>query len=159
MLAVTVPLHGKFVCVIAGKVIGTSKHPDYFEYHYRLRNLKSVCAAELTKFVRIDDKGQIVSTLLAEALRSKDIKVAALPSDSLTDDELTVVLNAYRLVLPSVVSIENQSQEAVAPEPLVEIVNATPEPKPTGQASAVKRATKKPRNKSARPAKQSPANS
>ncbi len=159
MLAVTVPFHEKFVCVIAGKVIGTSKHPDYFEYHYRLRNLKSVCAAEMTKFVRIDDKGQIVSILLAEALRSKDIKVATLPADSLTDDELALVLNAYRLVLPSVVSIENHLHETVAPEPLAETANTTLEPKPTEQASAVKRATKKPRNKSARPAKQSTANS
>ncbi len=34
MLAITVPFLEKFACVVAGKIIGLSRHPDYFEYHY-----------------------------------------------------------------------------------------------------------------------------
>ena len=36
MLAVTVPFLEKFACVVAGNIIGISRHSDYWEYHYRL---------------------------------------------------------------------------------------------------------------------------
>jgi hypothetical protein len=72
MLAITVPFLEKFACVVAGKVIGFSRHPDYFEYHYRLRDLKKIRIEGLTKFIRVDSKGQVESVLLAEALRAKD---------------------------------------------------------------------------------------
>lgn len=56
MLAITVPFLEKFVCVVAGNIIGLSRHPDYFEYHYRLRDLKKIRIEGLTKFIRVDSR-------------------------------------------------------------------------------------------------------
>lgn len=98
MLAVTTPFLQKFACVIDGKVIGISVHPDYFPFHYRLNDLKKIRIEGLTKFVQVDGQGQVESILLAEALRAKDTKAAVLPNDSLNDEELAVVFSAIELV-------------------------------------------------------------
>lgn len=148
MLAITVPFLEKFACVVAGKVIGFSRHPDYFEYHYRLRDLKKIRIEGLTKFIRVDSKGQVESVLLAEALRAKDTKAAVLPNDSLNDEEMAFVLSAIGLV--------NQPEAAATPtatvqgESQAEVTNAEPAPLPVTQASAAKSTKKKPRSKPAR---------
>lgn len=148
MLAVTIPFLEKFACVIAGKIIGISVHPDYFPYHYRLNDLKKVRIDGLTKFVQVDGQGQVESILLAEALRAKGTKAAVLPNDSLIDEEMAVVLSAIELV--------NQPEAAATPSASVEaksqaeITDTEPTPMPVMQTSAAKPTKKKPRNKPAR---------
>ena len=68
MIATITPFIDKFACVVAGKIIGLSRHPDYFEYHYRLRDLKKIRIEGLTKFIRVDGQGQVESIVLAETL-------------------------------------------------------------------------------------------
>lgn len=87
MLAITVPFLEKFACVVAGKIIGLSRHPDYFEYHYRLRDLKKIRIEGLTKFIRVDGQGQVESIVLAETLLTKGAKIESLPVESLTDED------------------------------------------------------------------------
>ena len=64
MLAITVPFLEKFACVVGGKIIGLSRHSDYFEYHFRLRDLKKIRIEGLTKFIRVDGQGQVESIVL-----------------------------------------------------------------------------------------------
>ncbi|MGB4912174.1 MAG: hypothetical protein WBO95_08585 [Candidatus Dechloromonas phosphoritropha] len=149
MLAISIPFLEKFACVVADKIIGLSRHPDYFEYHYRLNDLKKIRIEGLTKFVQVDGQGQVKSILLAEALRAKDTKAAVLPTDSLNDEEMAVVLSAIELV--------NQPEEnaatpiaAVEAESQAEVTEAEPTSIPVTQASAAKRTKKKPRSKPAR---------
>jgi hypothetical protein len=147
MLAITVPLNGKFSCVVAGKVIGTSKHPDYFEYHYRLQDVKKVCINGLTKFVRVDDQGQVQSILLAEALLAKDAKAAAQPNDSLNDDEIAVVRDAIALVsLPAETGasqVQHESNEAAVPDASGKTTHEEPELMPTAAIQATMSKSKK----------------
>lgn len=148
MLAITTPFLQKFACVIDGKVIGISVHQDYFSFHYGLNDLKKVRVEGLTKFVQVDGQGHVESILLAEALRAKDTKAAVLPNDSLSDEEMAVVLSAIELV--------NQPEAAATPSASVEaktqaeITDAEPTTMPVIQASAAKRTKKKPRSKPAR---------
>ncbi len=148
MLAITVPFLDKFACVVAGKIIGLSRHNDYFEFHFRLRDLKKIRIEGLTKFIRVDSKGQVESVLLAESLLAKDTKSAVLPNDSLNDEEMAFVLSAIELV--------NQPEAAATPtatvegESQAEVTDAEPAPLPATQASAAKRTKKKPRSKPAR---------
>lgn len=149
MLAITVPFLEKFACVVAGKIIGISRHCDYWEYHWRLRDLKKIRIEGLTKFIRVDGQGQVESILLAEALRAKDTKAAVLPTDSLNDEEMSVVLSAIELVnqpegnaATPTATVEGKSQ--------AEVTNTEPATLPVTQASATKRTKKKPRSKPAR---------
>ena len=98
MLAITVPFLEKFACVAAGKIIGLSRHPDYFEYHYRLRDLKKIRIEGLTKFIRVDGQGQVESIVLAETLLTKGAKIESQPVESLTDEEKTEIGSAIELV-------------------------------------------------------------
>ena len=155
MLAITVPFLEKFACVVADKIIGLSRHPDYFEYHYRLDDLKKIRIEGLTKFVQADGQGRVKSVLLAEALRAKDTKAAVLPTDSLSDVEMAVVFSAIELVnQPEAAATPTASVEA---ESQAEVTDAEPTPIPVTQASAAKRTKKKPRSKPARRATASTA--
>jgi hypothetical protein len=155
MLAISIPFLEKYACVVANQIIGLSRHPDYFEYHYRLRDLKKIRIEGLTKFVQVDGQGQVKSVLLAEALRAKDTKAAVLPTDSLSDEEMAVVFSAIELV--------NQPEAAATPtasvegESQTEVTDAEPTPTPVTQASAAKRTKKKTRSKPARRATASTA--
>ena len=149
MLAITVPLNGKFSCVVAGKVIGTSKHPDYFEYHYRLQDVKKVCIDGLTKFVRVDDQGQVQSILLTEALLAKDAKAAAQPNDSLNDDEIAVVRDAIALVARPVelvaeaCQVQHDSSDAAVPDALEQPAQVENKLMPTASIQAAMLKSKK----------------
>lgn len=98
MLAITVPFLEKFACVVADKIIGLSRHPDYFEYHFRLRDLKKIRIDGLSKFIRVDGQGQVESIVLAETLLTKGAKVELLPVESLTDEEKAEIAAAIELV-------------------------------------------------------------
>lgn len=98
MLAITVPFLEKFACVVAGKIIGLSRHPDYFEYHYRLRDLKKIRIEGLNKFIRVDGQGQVESVVLAETLLTKGAKIETQPVESLTDEEKVEIAVAIELV-------------------------------------------------------------
>lgn len=156
MLAITVPFLEKFACVVEGKIIGISRHCDYWEYHWRLRDLKKIRIEGLTKFIRVDGQGQVESILLAEALHTKDTKAAVLPTDSLNDEEMAVVLSAIELVnqpegkaTTPTANVEAESQ--------AEVTEAEPTSIPDTQASAAKRTKKKPHSKPARRATTSTA--
>lgn len=98
MLAITVPFLEKFACVASGKIIGLSRHPDYFEYHYRLRDLKKIRIEGLTKFIRVDGQGQVESIVLAETLLTKGAKIESQPVQSLTEEDKTEIAAAIELV-------------------------------------------------------------
>lgn len=98
MLAITVPLLEKFACVVAGKIIGLSRHPDYFEYHYRLRDLKKIRIEGLTMFIRVDGQGQVENIVLAETLLTKGAKIESQPVESLTDEDKVEIASAIELV-------------------------------------------------------------
>ena len=98
MLAITVPFLEKFACVVAGKIIGLSRHPDYFEYHYRLRDLKKIRIEGLTKFIRVDGQGQVENIVLAETLLTKGAKIESLPVESLADEDKVEIAAAVELV-------------------------------------------------------------
>lgn len=98
MLAITVPFLEKFACVVAGKIVGLSRHPDYFEYHYRLRDLKKIRIEGLTKFIRVNGQGQVESIVLTEALLTKGAKIESQPVESLTDEEKVEIAAAIELV-------------------------------------------------------------
>jgi hypothetical protein len=123
-LAVTVPVAGKYSCVVAGKVIGTSKHKDYWEYHYRLGDLRSLRGASLSKFVRVDERHEVESVLSAEGLRDKAVRDAVLPKDALTSEELAEVSGAVQLVHGSqqAAAVSEPADEAGADEAMAVIV-------------------------------------
>lgn len=98
MLAITVPFLEKFACVVAGKIVGLSRHPDYFEYHFRLRDLKKIRIEGLTKFIRVNGQGQVESIVLAEALLTKRAKIESQPVESLTDEDKVEIAAAFELV-------------------------------------------------------------
>lgn len=98
MIATITPFIDKFACVVAGKIIGLSRHPDYFEYHYRLRDLKKIRIEGLTKFIRVDGQGQVESVVLAETLLTKGAKIESQPLESLTDEERVEIAAAIELV-------------------------------------------------------------
>jgi hypothetical protein len=121
MIAITVPFLEKFACVVAGKIIGISRHPDYFEYHARLRDLKKICIEGLTKFIRVDGQGQVESIVLAENLLTKGSKIEPQPVESLTDEEKAEIAAAFELVIQPMQTETDaeaaaaDSQEAAAP--------------------------------------------
>lgn len=45
----------KFSCKLDGKHLGSSKHFDYFEYHYRRNDIASLCALTIEEFVYLND--------------------------------------------------------------------------------------------------------
>ena len=98
MLAITVPFLEKFACVVGGKIIGLSRHRDYFEYHFRLRDLKKIRIEGLTKFIRVNGQGQVESIILAEALLTKGAKIESQPVESLTDEDKVEIATAIELV-------------------------------------------------------------
>lgn len=98
MLAITVPFLEKFACVVGGKIIGLSRHSDYFQYHFRLRDLKKIRIEGLTKFIRVNGQGHVESIVLTEALLTKGAKIESQPVESLTDDEKAEIAAAIELV-------------------------------------------------------------
>lgn len=121
MIAITVPFLEKFACVVASKIIGISRHPDYFEYHARLRDLKKIRIEGLTKFIRVDGQGKVESIVLAENLLTKGAKIEPQPVESLTDEEKAEIAAAVELVnqpMPTKTDAEaaaTDTQEAAAP--------------------------------------------
>jgi hypothetical protein len=45
---------GKYVCFYNGQNLGSSKHFDYFEFHYKRNDLANLCALEITEFVYLN---------------------------------------------------------------------------------------------------------
>lgn len=116
MLAVTVPFLEKFACVVADKIIGISCHPDYFEYHYRLRDLKKIRIEGLSKFIRVDGQGQVESIVLSETLLTKGAKIELQPLESLTNEDKAEIAAAIELVnQPAPTETDAGTQEEVAP--------------------------------------------
>lgn len=146
MIAITVPFLEKFACVVADKIIGLSRHPDYFEYHFRLRDLKKIRIEGLSKFIRVDGQGQVESIVLAETLLTKGAKVELQPVESLTNEEKAEIAAAVELVnQPEIsTSLPEGSNEPSSP---TELVDAQPE-QPNLPVS--KRSKKKPRSKPSR---------
>lgn len=138
MLAITVPFLEKFACVVAGKVIGLSRHPDYFEYHYRLRDLKKIRIEGLTKFIRVDGQGQVESIVLAETLLTKGAKIESLPVESLTDEERSEIAASIELVNQPVPA-ETESEADAAAEAQEETASTDP----TATTPAAHKASKK----------------
>ena len=144
MLAITFPFLEKFACVVAGKIIGFSRHPDYFEYHYRLRDLKKIRIEGLSKFVRVDGLGQVENIVLAETLLTKGAKIESQPVESLTDDEITEIAAAFQLVNQPEVSTASRVaiEEPSSPAEAVDIQLEQPIP-----TIAAERGKKKSRSK------------
>ena len=135
MIAVTAPFLDKFACVVAGKIIGLSKFDDYFQYHYRLRDLKKIRIEGLTKFIRVDGQGQVESIVLAETLLTKGAKIESQPVESLTDEEKAEIAAAIELVNQPVptkteaeADVASDAQEETAPADTAAATPATPKP-------------------------------
>jgi hypothetical protein len=59
-LAIVIPTQNeKYICVFEGKVIGTSKHQDYWEYHYSRGDLRNAANLKIGKFVRVTLTGDV----------------------------------------------------------------------------------------------------
>lgn len=139
MLAITVPFLEKFACVVAGKIIGLSRHPDYFEYHYRLRDLKKIRIEGLTKFIRVDSQGQVESIVLAETLLIKGAKIESQPVESLANEDKAEIATAITLVnqpAPTETDAEGDVVADTEEEAVPAAPNATP--LPANQASKKK---------------------
>ena len=143
MLAITVPFLEKFACVVAGKIIGLSRHPDYFEYHYRLRDLKKIRIEALTKFIRVDGQGQVESIVLAETLLTKGAKIESQPVESLTNEEKAEIAAAIELVNQPVPT-ETESEADAATDAQEEAASADTATKTPVDQKASK---KKPRSR------------
>lgn len=140
MLAITVPFLEKFACVVGGKIIGLSRHSDYFEYHFRLRDLKKIRIEGLTKFIRVNGQGQVESIVLAEALLTKGAKIESQPVESLTNEEKVEIAAAIGLVNQPVPSETESEAEAAA--------DAQEETAPAGTAATTPVAQKPSKKKS-----------
>ena len=140
MLAITVPFLEKFACVVGGKIIGLSRHSDYFEYHFRLRDLKKIRIEGLTKFVRVNGQGQVESIVLTETLLTKGTKIESQPVESLSDEEKAVIAAAIELVNQPVPSETESEAESAA--------DAQEEDAPAGTAATTPVAQKPSKKKS-----------
>lgn len=89
-LAVIVPTSDKFTCVLDGQVIGTSKHPDYWEYHVARGDASPSYQSTVTRFIRLSPGGSAVSVIDAVKLRESGRKSAEL-SCLLCEDDLVSV--------------------------------------------------------------------
>lgn len=94
LLAIVIPTDGKFVCVYDGKVIGSSKHKDYWEYHWARGDLRSAQQYRISKFVRVTDAGAVESVSSAMTLRKDGVKHAFLPTADVTTAELEMISEA-----------------------------------------------------------------
>ena len=152
MLVITTPFLDKFASVVAGKIIGLSRHPDYFEYHYRLRDLKKIRIEGLTKFIRTDGQGQVESIVLAETLQTKGAKIESQPVESLTDEEKTLIAAAIELVNQPVLT-ETESEANAAPNAQEQAVSAdTAAATPTTPKPSKKKLRSRPNHQRSSPA-------
>lgn len=94
LLAVVVPTDGKYVCVYNGKVIGSSKHKDYWEYHWARGDLRSAQQYRISKFARVSPVGVVESLSSALALRKQGTKYAFLPVTDLALGEQAMINEA-----------------------------------------------------------------
>lgn len=75
-LAIVMPAaDGKFACVLNEKLIGTSKHQDYWEYHYARGDLRNAADFKIGKFVRVSSTGAVDAVYAA----AKGRKCTVLP--------------------------------------------------------------------------------
>lgn len=93
-LAIVVPVAEKFSCVYNGKVIGTSKHKDYWEYHYARGDLRSAQGCAIGMFVRVSETGAVESVASAQHLKEHGVKGSMLPTSVLTQAELAMLTEA-----------------------------------------------------------------
>jgi hypothetical protein len=70
-IAVIIPYNGKYACILGGQVIGTSKHKDYWEYHYGRGDLRSEALRQVAKFIRVDTHGSIESSVCSQRLKEQ----------------------------------------------------------------------------------------
>lgn len=101
MMAVIIPTADKYTCLFNGKVLGTSKHKDYWEYHYAKGDLKSIKESSVKKFVRLNDSGDIVCLSCAEKLKTAGQRAAVLKEFNLSDDELSEIAQAFSFLKQS----------------------------------------------------------
>lgn len=57
--AIVSPAGDKFVCVVNNKVIGTSRYPDYFQFHNNRGDLKALANVSIGKFIYLNGIGKI----------------------------------------------------------------------------------------------------
>lgn len=93
-LAIIVPAAEKFSCVLNGKVIGTSKHKDYWEYHYARGDLKNAQSYGIGKFVRVTTAGAVECIASAHHLKEHGVKGSMLPTSILSTAELSMLAEA-----------------------------------------------------------------
>lgn len=58
--AFVVPVNDKFACVAGHKLLGSSKNPRHFEYHFRLgKPSKKFEGMDIQQFVYLDQQGHV----------------------------------------------------------------------------------------------------
>lgn len=97
-LAVIIPTADKFVCVYDGKIVGSSKHKDYWEYHWARGDLRSSQQYRISKFVRITEAGSVESVSSAMTLRKEGVKHAFLPTTDITSLEQDTIKAAISII-------------------------------------------------------------
>lgn len=88
----------KFACSIDAKVLGTSKHPDYFELHLRQGDVKVLKEAGITKIEYVDEQGAVTSTVDTTVPYVKKTPKAAAKPVTATTTEPTAPVKAEAAV-------------------------------------------------------------
>ena len=96
-VAIIVPVAEKFSCVCDGEVIGTSKHKDYWEYHYARGDLKAAQTHNIGKFVRLLADGSIECVASAKHLKERGVKGSMISPSMLSANELALLTEAFSL--------------------------------------------------------------
>lgn len=97
-LAIIAPAAGKYSCICNGKVIGTSKHKDYWEYHHARGDLRASQEHPISLFVRISQAGNVEAISSAQYIKLHGIKGSMLPIDTLTQAELAIITEQLQLL-------------------------------------------------------------
>lgn len=55
--------HDKYVCVVGKDRVGVSKHQDYFEYHLRRGDIKTLSNLNIEKIAYVDEGGTVTNVI------------------------------------------------------------------------------------------------
>jgi hypothetical protein len=102
---------GKFSCKLNGKHLGSSKHFDYFEYHYHRNDITSLCALIIDEFVYLNEDGSVKEVkptkhkpvMTADKMQASELINPVIPQNSF----LNIL---YPTIPQSVTSAENPGQ-------------------------------------------------
>lgn len=78
--AVVIPDDGMFACIIDNARIGTSKHKDYFEYHFRRGDIKALAQHKIGEFVYMGADGSVESVVDATKAKKRGGARTAAPT-------------------------------------------------------------------------------